>query len=227
MCKSCEEFKHEIEKLKVTQNDLIKQTSKFKRFDKSISCADEIMKLQKSPFDKTGLGFMKLETSKSQTKQDEKTQETNKTTAASHGSDGTQIRVPPVEPKGSVRSAEERKVSLSDRTKFVKVTNKSNVSINNTNLKPAIRTGVGLDKNEFRTKTIKPRSKTPIPKRPFPKSNYNIQSNYQHGWNQNIPRPYQSSNFMSWNPYLSFPYMNQVNGMFNQNGPMRYWGPNV
>jgi hypothetical protein len=42
LCKSCEEFKLEIEKLKVTQNDLIKQTSKFKRFDKSISCADDV-----------------------------------------------------------------------------------------------------------------------------------------------------------------------------------------
>ena len=62
LCKSCEELKLEIEKLKVTQNDLIKQTTKFKKFDKSISYADEIMKLQKSPFDKTGLGFTNLKT---------------------------------------------------------------------------------------------------------------------------------------------------------------------
>jgi FtsZ-binding cell division protein ZapB len=44
-CKSCEELKLEVEKLKITQNDLIKQTTKFKKFDKSISCVDEIMKL--------------------------------------------------------------------------------------------------------------------------------------------------------------------------------------
>lgn len=44
-CKSCEELKLEVEKLKITQDDLIKQTTKFKKFDKSISCADEIMKL--------------------------------------------------------------------------------------------------------------------------------------------------------------------------------------
>jgi hypothetical protein len=81
-CKSCEELKLEIEKLRITQDNLIKQTTKFKKFDKSISCADEIMKLQKSPFDKTGLGFMKLETSKSQTKQEKKAQETNKTATA-------------------------------------------------------------------------------------------------------------------------------------------------
>ena len=70
------------------------------------------MKLQKSPFDKTGLGFMKLETSKNQTKQDEKTQETNKTATDTHGPDGTQTRVPPVEPKGSVGSAAEKSVSM-------------------------------------------------------------------------------------------------------------------
>ena len=34
-------------------------------------------------------------------------------------------------------------------------------------------------------------------------------------------------NYMSWNPYPPFPYMDQVNGMFNQNGPMIYWEPNV
>ena len=44
-CKSCEELKLEVEKLKITQNDLIKQITNFKKFDKSISCADEIMKL--------------------------------------------------------------------------------------------------------------------------------------------------------------------------------------
>ena len=45
-CKSCQEFKLEIAKLKITQDSLIKQNSKFKKFDKSICCADEIMKLQ-------------------------------------------------------------------------------------------------------------------------------------------------------------------------------------
>ena len=74
---------------------------KFKKFDKSISCADEIMKPQKSPFDRTGLGFMKIETSKGQTKQEKNAQETNKTATAARGPDGTQTRVPPIEPKGS------------------------------------------------------------------------------------------------------------------------------
>lgn len=181
MCKSCQEFKLEIEKLKITQNDLIKQTTKFKRFDKSISCADEIMKLQKSPFDKTGLGFIKSGTSKSQTKQDEKAQETDKTAAGTHGPDETKNLVPSVEPKGSARSAAEQLVSTSDRTKFVKVTNKSNTSVNETKLKSAIKVGVGLARNEFSTKTTQPRPKTPIPKCPFPKSNYNTKPNYQHG----------------------------------------------
>ena len=106
MCKSCQEFKLEIEKLKVTQDNLIKQNSKFKKFDKNICCADEIMKLQKSSFDKTGLGFMKLESSSSLKKQDENGQE--ETATITHGTDGTNDLVPSVEPIGSVGTAAEQ-----------------------------------------------------------------------------------------------------------------------
>jgi tellurite resistance protein len=101
VCTSCQEFKLEIEKLKIKQDDLIKQTPKFKRFDKSISCADEIMKLQKSPFDQTGLGFTKLETLSSLTKQGEKAQEIIPTATVIHRSDGTKNLVPSVDQKGS------------------------------------------------------------------------------------------------------------------------------
>ena len=87
--------------------------------------------------------------------------------------------------------------------------------------------GVGLGKNEFRTKTVQPRPKTPFPKHPFPKSNYYPQPNYQHVWNHKTPRHYQIPNYMSWNPYALFSHLGQVNGMINQNGPMRKWGPNV
>jgi hypothetical protein len=219
-CKSCEELKLEVEKLKITQNDLIKQTTKFKKFDKSISCADEIMKLQKSPFDKTGLGFRKVETVKGQTKQEKNAHETNKTVTATRGPDETQNRVPPVGPEGSARSAAAVTPSTSDRSKFVKVAYKNGT-------KPAFRTGLGLSKNEFRAKTTQPRPKTPIPKRPFPKSNFNARLNYQHVWNQNTPGHYQTSNYMPWNPYALFSYLEQINGMINQNGPMRNWGPNV
>ena len=219
-CKSCEEFKLEIEKLKVTQEDLIKQTTKFKKFDKSISCADEIMKIQKSPFDKTGLGFTKEETSKSQVKSNEKSQETTKTSLAGRGPGGPFRRVPPVVAQGSARPAARNFASTSDRSKFVKVTRKSET-------KPAVKMGIGLGKNEYRTKNVQPRPKTPFPKRPFPKSNYYPQPNYQHVWNHNTPRHYQIPNYMSWNPYALFSYLGQVNGMFNQNGPMRKWGPNV
>jgi hypothetical protein len=219
-CKSCEELKLEVEKLKITQNDLIKQTTKFKKFDKSISCADEIMKLQKLPFDKTGLGFRKVEIIKGQTKQEKNAHETNKIATAARGPDGTQIRVPHVGPEGSARSAAAVTPSTSDRSKFVKVTYKNGT-------KPAFRTGVGLSKNEFRAKTTQPRPKTPIPKRPFPKSNFNARPNYQHVWNQNTPGYYQNLNYIPWNPYALFSYLEQINGMLNQNGPMRNWGPNV
>ena len=57
------------------------------------------MKLQKSPFDKTGLGFRKVETIKSQTKQEKNAHETNKIATAARGPDGTQSRVPPVGPR--------------------------------------------------------------------------------------------------------------------------------
>jgi hypothetical protein len=175
-CKSCEELKLEVENLKITQNDLIKQTTKFKKFDKSISCADEIMKLQKSPFDKTGLGFTKIETSMGQMKQEKIAQETNKIATAACGSGVTQFRVPPVGPEGSARPAAAVTSSTSDRSKFVKVTYKSGT-------KPVFKTGVGFSKNEFRAKTTQPRPKTPIPKRSFPKSNFNARPNYQHVWN--------------------------------------------
>ena len=153
---------------------------------------------------------MKSGISKSQTKQDEKAQETDKTAAGTHEPDRTKNLVPSIEPKGSARYAVEQLISTSNRTKFVKVTNKSNTSVNETKLKPAIKVGVGLARNEFRTKTTQPRPKTPIPKHPFPKSNYNTQPNYQHGWNQNLPRHYQTPNYMSWNPYLPFLYMDQL-----------------
>ena len=178
------------------------------------------MKLQKSPFDKTGLGFTNLETSKDQMKQEKKTQETNKTVSAVRGTGGTQTKVRPVEPEGSARSAVSKLASTSNRSKFVKVTHKNET-------KPAVKIGVGLGRNEFRTKTTQPKPKTPIPKRPFPKSNYNPRPNYQHVWNQNTPGHYQTPNYMSWNPYVLFSYLDRVNGMFNQNGPMRNWGPNV
>jgi hypothetical protein len=63
------------------------------------------MKLQKSPFDKTGLGFMNVETFKGQTKQEKNAHETNKTKTAARGPDETQTRVPPIGPEGSARSA--------------------------------------------------------------------------------------------------------------------------
>ena len=163
---------------------------------------------------------MKEETSKSQMEQNKKSQETTKTASAGRGTGGTQHKVPPVEPKGSAGPAVAKLASTSNRSKFVKVTRKSET-------KPAVKMGVGLGKNKFRTKTVQPRPKTPFPKRPFPKSNYNPQPNYQHVWNQNTPRHYQIPNYMSWNPYALFSYLRQVNGMFNQNGPMRKWGSNV
>ena len=219
-CTSCEEFKLEIEKLKVTQDDLIKQTTKFKKFDKSISCADEIMKIQKSPFDKTGLGFTKGETSKSQETSNKKSQETTKNLSAGHGTGGSHRRVPPVVSEGSARPAVGNSASTSNRSKFVKVTRKSET-------KPAVTIGAGLGKNEYRTRTIQPRPKTPFPKWPFPKSNYYLQPNYQHAWNYNTPGHYQIPNYMSWNPYALFSHLGQMDGMINQNGPMRKWGPNV
>ena len=42
---------------------------------------------------------MKLETSNGQTKQEKNAQETNKTATAARGIDGTQSRVPPLDPK--------------------------------------------------------------------------------------------------------------------------------
>jgi hypothetical protein len=123
-CKSCQEFKLEIEKLKITQDSLIKQNSKFKKFDKSICCADEIMKLQKSHFDRTGLGFMKTGSISSLTKQGEKGQENDKTAAMTHGTDGTKNLVPPVEPIGSVDTAAEQNSLKTNYSEFVKVTKK-------------------------------------------------------------------------------------------------------
>ena len=153
-------------------------------------------------------------------KQEKIAQETNKIATAACGSNGTQSRVPPIGPEGSARSAAAVTPSTSDRSKFVKVTYKSGT-------KPMFKTGVGFSKNEFRAKTTQPRPKTPIPKRPFPKSNFNARPNYQHVWNQNTPRHYQTQNHMPWNPYALFSYLEQINGMLNQNGPMRNWGPNV
>lgn len=135
--------------------------------------------------------------------------------------------VPSVGPIGSVGTAAEHKTLVTNRNEFVKVTKNSNTSSTETKLKPAIKIGVGLPKNEFRTKTTQPRPKPPISKRPFPKSNYNTQPYFQNSWGQNIPRQHQVPNYVSWNPYPPFPYMNQGNDMFNQNGPRRYWGPNV
>ena len=97
----------------MTQDDLIKQTTKFRKFDKSISCADEIMKIQKSPLDKTGLGFTKVETSQSQVKSNEKSQETNKSSSAGRGPGGTFRMVPPVAAQGSARPAVDTKVGRS------------------------------------------------------------------------------------------------------------------
>ena len=185
------------------------------------------MKLQKSHFDRTGLGFMKTGSISSLKKQGEKGQENDKTAAMTHGTDGTKNLVPPVEPIGSVETAAEQNSLKTNRSEFVKVTKKSNTSSTETKLKPAIKIGVGLAKNEFRTRTTQPRPKPSISKRPFPKSNYNTQPYFQHSWGQNLPRHHQAPNYMSWNPYPPFPYMNQGNGMINQNGPMRYWGPNV
>lgn len=211
----------------MTQDNLSKQNSKFKKFDKSICCANEIMKLQKSHFERTGLGFMKTGSISSVKEQGEKGQENDKIAAMTHGTDGTKNLVPPVEPIGSVEAAAEENISVTNRNEFVKVTKKSNTSSTETKLKPAIKIGVGLAKNEYRTRTTQPIPKTPISKCPIPKSNYNTQPYFQHSWGQNIPRNHQVPNYMSWNPYPSFPYMNQGNGMINQNGPMRYWGPNV
>lgn len=132
--------------------------------------------------------------------------------------------VPSVDQRGSAGTEVEQKSSLSAHTEFVKVTRKPSGSSTAKKLKPTIKIGVGLVKNEFITRTTQPRPKTPIQKHPFPKSNYNTQPNYQNGWTQSLTRHYQVPNYMSWNPHPPFPYMNS---MFNQNGPMRYWGPNV
>lgn len=154
------------------------------------------MKLQKSHFDRTGLGFMKSGSISSLKKQGEKEKENDKTAAVTHGTDGTKNLVPPVEPIGSVAAATEQNISVTNRNEFVKVTKKSNTSSTETKFKPAIKIGVRLTKNEFRTRTTQPRPKTPISKRPFPKSNYNTQPYFQHIWGQNIPRQHQVPNYI-------------------------------
>ena len=88
-----------------------------------------------------------------------------------HGTDEPKNLVPPVEPIGSVDSAAEQNSLKTNRSEFVKVTKKSNTSSTETKLKPGIKIGVGLAKNEFRTRTTQPRPKPSISKRPFPKSN--------------------------------------------------------
>ena len=224
-CVSCQELKLELETLRTTQEDLIKQNSKFKRFDKNISCADEIMKMQKLPHDKTGLGFMKLGTLSEYKEQT--VNKTDSTKLDTHGSDGSKNLDPPSVSKGSASTEVEQKVHKVDRSEFVKVTKKPNSSITNNKHKPAVSLGRGQARNEYRVKTDQQRPQMSFPKHPFPKSIVNPQHTYQNNWNQNIPRNFHGPSYMSWNNCPPFTYINHDNVMFNPNGPMRYWGPNA
>ena len=129
--------------------------------------------------------------------------------------------------KGSAGTIDEQKVCTSDRTEFVKVTRKPSTSTTINKQKLVVTIGKGQVNNEFRTKMVRQRPRTSIAEHPFPKSNFNSQNHHQNNWNQNMSRNYQGPNYMPWNTYPTFPYMNHDNVRFNPNGPMRYWRPNA
>jgi len=86
----------------------------------------------------------------SQTKTDGKDKRTVPTETVNHGPDETKILVPFVEPVGSVVTAVGQQVFKMDCSEFVKVTKKSKDVFKQ---KHAVTIGVGLAKNEFRSKT--------------------------------------------------------------------------
>ncbi|GJS86857.1 hypothetical protein Tco_0769493 [Tanacetum coccineum] len=109
------------------------------------------------------------------------------------------------------------------RTSTVQITKKPlpNATVNNVKQSLALKLGQGLGRSKIQT-----RPKTPhrIPNTLYPKSDY-----HQVGWNYSTQQGYQFQppNFSPWGSCPPYPYMNQPNGMYNSNVPMRYWGPNA
>lgn len=125
----------------------------------------------------------------------------------------------PARPKERIRASDAEKskiwLSKSSKKEFVVITKKKtpNASDRNVNITHHHHKGILRISNVWPTTPFR-RSNAP-----YPKSNVN-----QIGWNNGPYNDFQTPNFGPWN-YLHF--VNHMNGLFNTNGPMRYWGPNA
>ncbi|GJS76403.1 hypothetical protein Tco_0726284 [Tanacetum coccineum] len=215
-CKSCIDLRTKNESLAL----------KLAKFKSSSHSLKEMIENQRLYKDKKGLGFTEHKTSTSGVK----TGKISKNSAIKLTVDPAQPEPSEREPastdegyRATVSAGRILKPILQNRNEFVQITKKMSPSatIGNTKQPPALKLGQGLEKSKIQT-----RPKMPLrrPNTVFPKSNY-----HQVNWNYSPHQGYQFQplNFGSWGPYPPYPYMNQPNGMYNANGPMRYWGLNA
>ncbi|GKC84507.1 hypothetical protein Tco_1140224 [Tanacetum coccineum] len=189
----------------------------------SSSLDDESLqnKYNKLRNDKKGLGFTDDKASPNGVKTREMGKDSTRKVSVDPAHPEPSARDPTSVNKGfraTVSAGEILKLILQNRNEFVQKTKKISprTTVGNTKQPPALKPGQRLAKSKIQT-----RPKTPLrrPNTVFPKSNY-----HQVNWNYSPHQGYQFQlpNFRSWGPYPPLPYMNQPNGMYNGNGPMRY-----
>ncbi|GJQ97813.1 hypothetical protein Tco_0008952 [Tanacetum coccineum] len=215
-CESCVNLQSKVRSL----------TLKLASFESSSIFLQEMLEKQKTQKDKHGIGFIEDTTSTSNTK-------TKKSGPVDKEMSTIELALPVSSARESTSSFKQNRLSeenvetlesnIVKKNSFIQITRKplSNTSVKNVKQAPILKLSQGLGKSKIQThpKTLHRRTNAL-----YPKSDY-----HQVGWDYSTQQGYQfqTPNFGPWGSCPPYPYMNQPNGVYNANGPMRYWGPNA
>ncbi|GJW74250.1 hypothetical protein Tco_0133620, partial [Tanacetum coccineum] len=214
-CESCVNLESKVSSLSL----------KLASFKSSSIFSQEMLEKQKTQKDKHGIGFTEDIASTSNTK----TKTLGPVDKNSSTVEPASLVPSPREPTSSIEqnwpSAEKYEIletNILKRNSSVQITRKpsSNTPVRNVKQTLILKLSQGLGKSKIQTPPKTPHRRTNTI---YLKSDY-----HQVGWDcSQQGYQFQPPYFGLWGSCPPYPYMNQPNGMYNTNRPMRYWGPNA
>ncbi|GJY39040.1 hypothetical protein Tco_0425404 [Tanacetum coccineum] len=216
-CDACNELRLEVNSLKL----------KLASFENSSSSLQKMVEMQKPSKDKCGLGYTETIASSRNTKIKNLGDQLKKLSvepacrchsSTTPASSNEQHRLS----DDSAEKGKELETNVVKQNDSVLITKKSILGAPKGNkLSPILKLGQGHGKSKIQTPHKTTHRK---PSSLYPKSDYRqVDWNYETQHEQQFQPPM----YNQWCPFPPFPYMGQPNGMYNTNGPMRYWGPNA
>jgi len=185
----------------------------------STNTLDTILDGVKTGNNQKGLGIQQLDPSTSESKETKFVKELEKpATVVANPTDPLKREPASVQTgiRGSAVTTSGNNIASSSRTEFVIVNRKKPTHVTTRHPPPKINPTFARNK----APSFQKHNASRRPNNVYPRSNH------QMGWNPNMQNGFSFQNLAPWNAYSSYPYMSNMNGMFNTNGPMNKWGPN-